>query len=52
MNFQDKVSGGNLVVVDIETSGLRSDEDNPAEIIEISAIKFKDGQELASLKHS
>ena len=45
MNFQDKVSGGNLVVVDVETSGLHSDGDNPAEILEISAIKFKDGKE-------
>lgn len=45
MNFQDKISGGNLVVVDVETSGLHFDGDNPAEIIEISAIKFKDGKE-------
>ena len=45
MNFQDKISGVNLVVVDIETSGLHYDGDNPAEIIEISAIKFKDGKE-------
>lgn len=45
MNFQDKVSGGNLVVVDVETSGLHYDGDNPAEIIEISAIRFKDGKE-------
>lgn len=45
MNFQDKVSGVNLVVVDIETSGLHYDGSNPAEIIEISAIRFKDGKE-------
>ena len=45
MIFQDKVSGENLVVVDIETSGLHYDGDNPAEIIEISAIRFKDGKE-------
>lgn len=45
MNFQDKISGVNLVVVDIETSGLHYDGDNPVEIIEISAIKFKDGKE-------
>lgn len=45
MNFQDKIGGVNLVVVDIETSGLHYDGDNPAEIIEISAIKFKDGKE-------
>ena len=45
MNFKDKTGGGNLVVVDIETSGLHYDGDNPAEIIEISAIRFKDGKE-------
>lgn len=45
MNFKDKINGDNLVVVDIETSGLHYDGDNPAEIIEISAIKFKDEQE-------
>lgn len=45
MNFKDKTGGENLVVVDIETSGLHYDGSNPAEIIEISAIRFKDGKE-------
>lgn len=44
MNFKDKTGGENLVV-DIETSGLHYDGSNPAEIIEISAIRFKDGKE-------
>ena len=51
MNFQDKVSGRNLVVVDVETSGLHSDGDNPAEMIEISAIKCKEWQEAESDMH-